>query len=116
MTTAKDIAKDSVIGLPPTLRPLVLARLETLLNHPENPAVQANPDGSSQQAVQALARIVACSDFITRVLSQEPGLLQIFCGPSGVEQPRRPGELTTIVQEIGRRIVHRAELAVELRR
>ena len=116
MTTAKDIAKDSVIGLPPTLRPLVLARLETLLNHPENLAVQANPDGSSQQAVQALARIVACSDFITRVLSQEPGLLQIFCGPSGVEQPRRPGELTTIVQEIGRRIVHRAELAVELRR
>ena len=116
MTTAKDIAKDSVVGLPSTLRPLVLSRLEPLLDHLESPMVQANPDGSSQQAVPTLARIVACSDFIARVLSQEPGLLQIFCGPSGVEQPRHPGELTTTVQEIGRRIVHRAELVVELRR
>ena len=116
MTTAKDIAKDSVVGLPSTLRPLVLSRLEPLLGDLEIPMIQANPDGSSQQAVQALARIVACSDFIARVLSQEPELLRIFCGPSGVEQPRHPGELTTTVQEIGRRIVHRAELVVELRR
>jgi len=116
MTTAKDIAKDSVVGLPPALRPLVLSRLESLLDRPENLAGQINTAGSSQQAVQALARIVACSDFIARVLSREPGLLQTFCGPSGVEQPRHPGELTAIVQEIGRRIVHRAELAAELRR
>ena len=101
MTTAKDIAQDSVVGLPSALRPLVLSRLETLLDHLETPPAQANPDGSSQQTVKALSRIVACSDFIARVLSQDPGLLEIFCGPSGVEQPRHPGELTTIVQEIG---------------
>ena len=47
MTTAKDIAKDSVVGLPPALRPLVLSRLESLLDRPENLAGQINTDRKS---------------------------------------------------------------------
>ncbi|MEE1567801.1 MAG: hypothetical protein V1246_08310, partial [Arenicellales bacterium] len=99
MTDILSFVSDHLDQLPGELRPMAEKHLAHLLESAQPTLQQAAACESGRQALSSLVPVVACSDFIARTLARFPELLACLCGPGGISQPRKRGEITeSIIQ------------------
>ena len=115
MTDRANTFRKAAGTLPEPLRPLVEHHLYQLADRNPTLFESITSNDVTSNLLPLLVRVVASSDFVTRVLSGVPEFLDEILATGGLLPPRKMGEIRHSVEEAGRLATDRESLGRALR-